>query len=183
MNIFIENVPNGATEREIRQLLSNYGKVQSVRLTPGSQDSKYLGTGLIELEDIHIKDVGVLPDRCLFKGTVIYIRCEQSATNSHSTDNSVALSNPCAPAPRQPDNCAKYMLRIISVEKVLDPDTGKSNGWCRYSIESPAGSITGLRRGSLTEVKRYAEGATEAFNLRNMLGRRRSPTWLSRQKK
>jgi len=183
MKICIENVPNGATEREIRQLFSNYGKVQSVQLIPGLQDNKYLGTGLIELEDIDVKDVGVLPDRCLFKGTVICIRRELSATKSHSTGNPVTLSDPCAPAPRQPDNCTKYMLRIISVENVVDPNTGKSNGWCRYSIESPAGSITGLRRGSLDEVTLYAEGATEAFNLRNTLGQRRSPIWSSRQKK
>jgi hypothetical protein len=81
------------------------------------------------------------------------------------------------------DNRARNTLHVVSVEKAPDPHTGKLNGWCRYTITSLAGSITGLRRGSVAEVTLYAEEAAESFNLRNRLGHGRPPIWSSRQKK
>ena len=74
----------------------------------------------------------------------------------------------------------KYQTQIVTS---VDPATGKPNGWCRYSIESFGGSVTGLRHGSMAEVKLYAEETAEAFNLRNMLGNRRPPIWTSHHKK
>lgn len=184
MKFCIENLPNDATEREIQQLFSGYGKVQSVQLMPGPLDGDHPGTGLIELEEIDGKDVGALPDRWLFRETVIRIRQQQCGTDDGQLPgDSVAASDPGAAAFHRPDNRTSNTLRVISVEKVVDPNTGESNGWCRYSITSLAGSITGLRHGSVAEVTLHAEEAAEAFNLRNMLGHRRPPTWSSRHRK
>jgi hypothetical protein len=84
---------------------------------------------------------------------------------------------------RRPDNRGKNVLQVTSVEEVVDPATEKPNGWCRYSIQSLSGSVTGLRHGSVADVRLYAEEAAEAFNLRNMLGHRRPPIWTSPHKK
>lgn len=183
MKICIENIPTDTSDQEIRQLFSGYGKVQSVHLMPGPVHSKHAGTGLIELEGVDFKDIGDLPDRCLFKGTIICIRYVQNATTSHSIQNPLALRDLSISASPQPYSRTEYTLHIVSVEKVVDPSTGKSSGWCRYTMKSRTGSITGLRRGSLAEVTLHAEEVTEAFNIRNMLRHRKPPIWHSHHKK
>lgn len=183
MRLRIDNVPNDATERDIRQLFSDYGRVLSVTLLPNLPDSRQLGSGLIELDRMNVKDAGFFPDRCLFRGAVIRITQDRSATVKGTSENPVGLSDPDASDPSRPDNRSKNTLHVLSIEQVVDPTTGKPDGWCRYSIKSLAGSITGLRRGSVAEVTLHAEEAAEAFNLRNMLGHRRPPIWTSRQKK
>lgn len=183
MKLRIDNVPSDATERDIRQLFCGYGEVLSVTLLTGPLHNKQLGSGLIELENINIKDIGMLPDRCLFRGTVVRITQDRSATENRASDHRVALSDSDALAPRQPDNRDKNTFRVISIEAVVDPTSGKPNGWCRYSIKSLSGSIAGLRRGSVAEVTLHAEEAAEAFNLRNMPGHRRPPVWSSHRKK
>jgi len=183
MKIHIENVPYDATEQEVRQFFSVYGKVQSVMLTPGTADGKQAGTVQVDPDVSGIEKIRTLPDQRTFKGTVIRIRYEQSETNSQSAAHPLAPSDRDASSPPCADTRTKYMYRIVSVETVADPSTGESNGWCRYSIESQTGSITGLRRGTLPEVRLYAEEATEAFNLRNMLGHTKSPPLTNQRKK
>jgi len=183
MKIHIENVPSDATEQEIRHLFSGYGKVRLVQLMPDPVHPKPSGTALVDLEESHIMDIRALPDRYLFKGTVIRIRFEPYATNNPSADHSSTPLDPSLAASPLPDNRSKYVFRIVSVENVIDPHTGEPNGWCRYSIESLTGSISGLRRGTVREVRLYAEEATEAFNLRNRLGHPVSPAWPNHHKK
>jgi hypothetical protein len=167
----------------MRQLFSGYGNVVSVTVIPGPVHSKQLVTGFVELDDIKIQDTGVFPDRCLFRGIVLCITQDRGATENRTSENPAAPSDPNGPGPRRPDNRGKNIVRVTSVEEVFDPATGKPNGWCRYSIKSLSGSVIGLRHGSVAEVTLYAEEAAEAFNLRNMLGNRRSPIWTSRHKK
>jgi RNA recognition motif-containing protein len=183
MRFRIDNLPIHTTEHELRQLFSGYGNVLSVTLLPGPLHSKQLGTGLIEIESIKIPDTGVFPDYCLFRGTVLRITEDRGATENRTPENPAAPSDPNEPDPRRPDNRGKNVLQVTSVEEVFDPATGKPNGWCRYSIQSRSGSVTGLRHGSVAEVTLYAEEAADAFNLRNMLGQRRPPIWTSRHKK
>ena len=183
MRFRIDNLPIHATEHELRQLFSGYGNVLSVTLLPGPLHSKQFGTGLIELERIRIPDNGVFPDRCLFGGKVLRITQDRGSTENRTPENPEAPGDPSEPGPRRPDNRGKNVVRVTSVEEVFDPATGKPNGWCRYSIQSLSGSVTGLRHGSVAEVTLYAEEAAEAFNLRNMLGNRRPPIWTSRHKK
>ncbi len=183
MRFRIDNVPNHTTEHDIRQLFSSYGRVLSVRLLAGPLHSKQLGTGLIELENIKIQDTDLFPDRCLFRETVLRITQLRDSAEQKTPESPAAVGDPNESDPRQPDNRSKNVLHVTAVEEVLHPTNGKPNGWCRYSIKSAAGSITGLRHGSVAEVTLYAEESAEAFNLRNMLGQRRSPVWTSRNKK
>ena len=183
MRFRIDNLPIHTTEHDMRQLFSGYGNVMSVTVIPGPVHSKQLVTGFVELEDIKVQDAGVFPDRCLFRGIVLRITQDRGATENRTSENPAAPSDPNGPGPRRPDNRGKNVVRVTSVEEGFDPATGKPNGWCRYSIKSLGGSVTGLRHGSVAEVTLYAEEAAEAFNLRNMLGNRRQPIWTSRHKK
>lgn len=183
MRFRIDNLPNDATENDIRQLFSGYGNVLWVTLLPGPVHSKQLGSGLIELDNVDIRDCGGFPDHCLFKGTVIRVTQDRSTAESRSPDTPSTPGVANEPALQRTDNRSRNVLHVISIEEVLDPATGKADGWCRYSIQSLAGAITGLRHGSVAEVTLYAEEAAEAFNLRNMLGQQRPPIWTSRGKK
>jgi RNA recognition motif-containing protein len=183
MRFRIDNLPNQTTEHDIRQLFSSYGKVLSVRLLAGPLHSKQLGTGLIELENINIQDTGFFPDRCLFKGTVLRITQLRGSTEQIAPERPAAPGDSNESGPRRRDNRSENVLHVTTVEEMFDAPTGKSSGWCRYSIKSLAGSITGLRHGSVADVTLYAEEAAEAFNQRNMLGNRRPPIWTSRHKK
>jgi len=183
MRFRIDDLPAHTTEHDMRQLFSGYGNVASVTVIPGLVYGKQLATGFVELEDIKIQDAGVFPDRCLLRGIVLRITQDRGATENRTSENPAAPSDPNGLGPRRPDNRGKNVVRVTSVEEVFDPATGKHNGWCRYSIKSLGGSVTGLRQGSVAEVTLYAEEAAEAFNLRNMLGNRRPPIWTSRHKK
>lgn len=180
MRIRIDNLPIHTTAHDMRQLFSGYGNVVSVAVLPGPLHSKQLATGFVELEDIKIQDVGVFPDRCLFRGIVLRITQDHGATKNRTSENPAAPGGPSELGACRPDNRGKNVLRVTSVEEVFDPATGKPNGWCRYSIKSRGGSVAGLRHGSVAEVTLYAEEAAEAFNLRNLLGNRRPPIWTSR---
>ena len=170
-------------ETKMSEFIATDGNVVSVTVLPGPLHSKQLATGFVELEDIKIQDAGVFPDRCLFRGIVLRITQDRGATENRTSENPAAPGDPNDLGARRPDNRGKNVLRVTSVEEVFDPATGKPNGWCRYSIKSLSGSVSGLRHGSVAEVTLYAEEAAEAFNLRNMLGHRRPPIWTSRHKK
>lgn len=181
MKFRIDNVPTDATEHDLQQLFSSYGKVLSVTLPSGPPHSEPPGSGVIELEDDSVSNIGSVPDRCSFRETVIRITRDRSAADGRAPDKPEADTD--ASPTRQPYNRSGHSLHVISVEEVLDPDTGKPNGWCNYSFRSLVGSVTGQRQGSVAEVTLHAEEAAEAFNMRNMLGQRRQPIWSSRQKK
>jgi RNA recognition motif-containing protein len=183
MRFRIDNLPIHTTEHELRQLFSGYGNVLSVKLLPCPLDSKQYGSGLIEIESTKIAGTGVFSDRCLFRGRVLRITQDRGATENRTPENPAAPGDPNKPDMRRPDNRGKNVLQVTSVEEVVDPATEKPNGWCRYSIQSLSGSVTGLRHGSVADVTLYAEEAAEAFNQRNMLGQRRPPIWTSRHKK
>ena len=151
MRFRIDNLPIRTTDYGMRQLLSGYGNVVSVTVVPGQVHGKQLVTGFVELEDIKVQDTGVFPDRCLFRGIVLRITQDHGATENRTSENPAAPSDPNGPSPRRPDNRGKNVVRVTSVEEVFDPATGKPNGWCRYSIKSFGGSVTGLRHGSMAE--------------------------------
>jgi len=183
MRFRIDNLPTHTTEHDMRQLFSGYGKVLSVTLLTGPLHSKQFDTGLIELESITMPGSDAFPHRCSFRGMTLHITQDRDAVEKKAPQNTVAPGDPGEPGPRRPDNRTQNVFRLASVEEVFDPVNGKPNGWCRYLIKSVAGSVAGQRPGSLAEVTQYAEEAAEAFNQRNMLGKRWPSLWISRQNK
>lgn len=183
MRFRIENLPKHTTEHDMRQLFSGFGKVLSAMLLPGQLRSRHVATGVIEFESIGNPDTGGLPDRFLFRGAVLRITQDPAASENRTPESTAAAEEPDRSEIGRPGNRSKNTLSVTSVEELFDPTTGKPSGWCRYSIQSLAGSVTGLRRGSVAETTLYAEEAAEAFNRRNMLGHQRPTNWSSRSEK
>lgn len=70
-----------------------------------------------------------------------------------------------------PSVAARHLYVVSSVERADMPDDGKGTDWYRYVLTSGRSMITGFHRGSLEDVKEYAAGCAEAFNLRNLTGK------------
>ena len=181
MMLSIENLSSDASEQEVSRLFASYGKVLSIKLSLGPLHSKYPGHGIVEIDGDHAKSIVAVLDRCLFKGTILRVK-ESSRSDAAAPP---AGRTPQGPAPTVDDrnNRSHNTLRVVSVERLRDSESGLSDEWCRYTIKSGASCITGLRRGSIADVKQYAEDAIEAFNQRNMLKSGMSQAWSSRTRK
>lgn len=181
MMLSIENLSSDASEQEVSRLFASYGKVLSIKLSLGSLHSKYPGHGIVEIEGDQAKSIVAVLDRCLFKGTILRVK-EFSGLDpvAAPVDRSPQGS---APTVDDRNNRSHNTLRVVSVEQLGDSESGLSDEWCRYTIRSGASCITGLRRGSIAEVKQYAEDSIEAFNQRNMLKSGMSQAWSSRTRK
>jgi hypothetical protein len=70
-----------------------------------------------------------------------------------------------------PSISIRHLYEVSSVERADIPGDGKGKDWYRYVLSSGRSVITGFHRGSLEEVKEYAAGCAEAFNLRNLTGK------------
>jgi hypothetical protein len=70
-----------------------------------------------------------------------------------------------------PSISIRHLYEVSSVERADIPGDGKGKDWYRYVLSSGRSVITGFHRGSLEEVREYAAGCAEAFNLRNLTGK------------
>ncbi len=52
----------------------------------------------------------------------------------------------------------------------IDPPSGESGKWFRYTISNASAPISGLRAGSLKSVKQYAQEFARNLNERALLG-------------
>ncbi|MFO7593155.1 MAG: hypothetical protein R6X15_03795 [Pseudomonadota bacterium] len=56
---------------------------------------------------------------------------------------------------------------IVNIEKTQPPANGLGGDWYQYTIVNGSTEIKGLRCGSKTEVKAFAESSTQRLNSRN----------------
>jgi hypothetical protein len=121
-------------------------------------------------------------DGYLLRGMVMQVSELPGTDDTESPVSADTLESTSVTADH-PDDYLHQTFRVISVEKAEDPALGTAGGWCRYIIKSGQSCITGLHRGTLVEVREFAEECAEAFNLRNSSKGRKSITWSSRSKK
>jgi len=174
----IENLSNETNVQEIERLFSSCGSISSIRLKLGAPHSRYPGSGLIGMQGNDSARVISAFDGRLFRGMVLRVT-EQA--NREGTATSTAAD--AKAAVEDSEDYLHIPFRLISVEKADDPALAPTEDWYRYVIQSGKSNITGLHRGSLVEVTRFAEDCAEAFNQRNSTKGRRSITWSSRNKK
>jgi hypothetical protein len=178
----IENLSNETNEQEITRLFSRCGKVSSIQLTLGAPHSRYPASGKIKMQGHDAAKVVSAFDGYLLRGMVMQVS-ELSDTDDTAPSNAVDL---LVVAPVTIDHSDDYLhqpFRVISVEKTKDPVLGTTGSWYQYMIKSGQSCITGLHRGTLVEVREFAEDCAKSFNLRNSSKGRRSITWPSRSKK
>jgi RNA recognition motif-containing protein len=178
----IENLSNETNEQEIARLFSRCGKVSSVQLTLGAPHSRYTASGLIKMQGKDAAKVITAFDGYLLRGMVLRVS-ELSDTDDTEPAISADSSKSTPVTPDDRDDNPHQPFRVISVEKANDPALGPTGSWHRYVIQSGKSCITGLHRGTLLEVRNFAEDCATAFNLRNSSKGRRSITWSSRSKK
>ena len=83
------------------------------------------------------------------------------------TINTVDLSN------------TRYLVK--TVEKTKAPAGCEGNNWYRYVLERNGSTLVGQRRGTLSQVTRYAEELAEEANSRR--GGKGPSQWSTRNKK
>ena len=178
----IQNLSNETNEQELARLFSSCGKVSSIQLILGASHSRYPASGLIKMQGHDAAKVISVFDGYLLRGMVM-----QVSELSGSDDAKPPIADTSREStPVTTDHTEDYLhqpFRVISVEKAKDPALGTTGSWYRYIIKSGKSCITGLHRGTLVEVRAFAENCAEAFNLRNRSKGRKSITWSSRSKK
>jgi RNA recognition motif-containing protein len=178
----IKNLSNETNEQEIARLFSRCGKVSSIKLTLGAPHSRYPASGKIKMQDHDAAKVISAFDGYLLRGMVMQVSELSGTDDSEPRLSSDSLGS----TPITTDHPGDYLhqpFRVISVEKANDPALGTTGDWYQYIIKSGQSYITGLHRGTLVEVRDFAEDCAEAFNLRNSSKGRRSIIWSSRSKK
>lgn len=59
---------------------------------------------------------------------------------------------------------------VVGDVVAIDPPSGESGQWFRYSIVNESAPISGIRAGSLRSVRKYAEEFAANLNQRALLG-------------
>ena len=178
----IQNLSNETNEQEIARLFSRCGKVSSIQLTLGAPHSRCPASGLIKMQCHDAAEVISVFDGYLLRGMVMQVS-ELSSNDDREPPISAGSLESAPVTTDHPDDYLYQPFRVVSVEKANDPALGMTGGWYQYIIKSGKSCITGLHRGTLVEVREFAEDCAEAFNLRNSSKGRRSITWSSRSKK
>ena len=68
---------------------------------------------------------------------------------------------------------------LVSVEEIDTPKDMPAGNWHRYVIARGSSTMDGMRSGSLSEVRKYAEDFVEGLNERGLTGR---STYATRKK-
>ena len=178
----IQNLSNETNEQEMARLFSCCGKVSSIQLTLGAPHSRSPAWGLIKMQGYDAAKVISVFDGYLLRGLVMQVS-ELSSDDDTEPPISTDLTVSTPITTDHPENYLHQPFRVVSVEKADDPALGAAGCWYQYIIKSGNSCITGLHRGTLVEVREFAENCADAFNLRNSSKGRRSMTWSSRSKK
>ena len=178
----IENLSNETDEHELTRLFSRCGKVSSIQLTLGAPHSRYPASGTLKMQGRDAAKVVSALDGYLLRGMVMQVS-ELSGTRDPEPPLPAKTLELTQVTPAHPHSYHHQPFRVNSVEKVNDPAFGSAGSWYRYTIRSGKSCITGMHRGTLVEVREFAEDCAEAFNQRNSSKGRSPNTWSSRSKK
>ncbi len=178
----IENLSNETNEHELARLFSRFGKVISIQMTLGAPHSRYPASGTLKMQGHDASNVVSALDGYLLRGMMMQVSAF-SGTDAPNPAHSGETPGLTPATIDYSDNYQHQPFHVYSVEKADDPALGTTENWHRYVIKSGKSCITGMHRGTLVEVRDFAEDCAEAFNQRNS-SKGKSPTkWSSRNKK
>ncbi len=178
----IKNLSNETNEHELARLFSRCGIVSSIQLTLGAPHSRYPASGKLKMQGHDTAKVISALDGYLLRGKLMQV----SALSGIDAPDPPLCDETPGSTPVTIDHTVNHRYQpfcVNSVEKINDPALGSTESWYRYVIKSGKSCITGMHRGTLVEVREFAEDCAEAFNQRNNAKGSRSNTWSSRNKK
>jgi len=169
--VFVTNLPNETSEADLRELFSEYGSIQRVRLFSAEPYRRLHSNGYFDLNSCDVERAVAGVDGHLFKGSII--RVSQVPDGPLSQD--VAKDHPPGAMRDLGDDTPTIRIgnryEVASVEKAIVPEGGQGEDWCRYVLSSGRSQITGLHRGTVEEVIEYAESCAELVNSRSATGK------------
>lgn len=80
--------------------------------------------------------------------------------------NHVPLDTQSPETPAVSEDRGDPRFSVREVEKTKTPEGADGDDWCRYVIDAPGSTITGLRRGSRDEVHDFARSYAEQLRVR-----------------
>lgn len=174
--VSIDNLSSETNEKEVKRLFSRYGKIRSIKLILGASHSRCGGTGVIELEGSDAKKIITELDGRLLWGRFLRITEVHGAKKKH---RSVDLKTPSQSSTASTEGYKSQPFRVVSIEKMTDPELGLEEDWYRYTLIRGNSKITGMHRGTKDEVTEYVVNSAQEFNIRNTSKTGRSYTWSS----
>jgi len=171
VSVCVSNLPNEASEVEIRALFSQYAPVRALKRFSGEPYRKSRGFCYLDMGSEAVEEVVSALDGCVLYGSTLHVSLMFWTDRIPRTPGVRITDKKNRPADETPGSLRPPRYAVTSVEKVAMPVGGAGKNWCRYVLSSGAAQITGLRRGSLEEVTAYAISCAEDFNLRSAAGK------------
>ena len=169
--VCVTNLPNETSEADLRELFAEYGSIQRVRLLSAEPYRRLQSNGYFDLNSCDVERAVAGVDGHLFKGSII--RVSQVADEPLSQE--AAMDHPAGATRHTDDDTPTIRIgnryEVATVEKVIVPEGGQGEDWCRYVLSSGRSQITGLHRGTLEEVIEYAASCAELVNSRSATGK------------
>jgi hypothetical protein len=169
--VCVTNLPNGTSEADIRQLFSEYGSIQGVRLYSAEPDRRLQSYSYFDLSSADVERAVAGVDGHLFNGSII--RVSHVLHRPPSTE--IATGHPAGVTRHTGDEAPTIRIgnqyQVATVEKAVVPEGGEGADWHRYVLSSGRSQITGLHRGTLEQVIEYAASCVELVNSRSATGK------------
>jgi hypothetical protein len=81
-----------------------------------------------------------------------------------------------------PVSYVRTLYVVASVERCEGPADDDGTDWCRYVLSCGGSRITGMRRGTLDEVRAFAASSAEDFNTRTATGKGKAAVAYTKKK-
>lgn len=164
VTLFVGQLADNTKVEDIRALFSPYGTVSAIRLVPSTTDRGDEAFCYVEMTQRQAAAAITGLDGTVVAGSILRVREADTRTDRP------AATRPTTDIERAAHS-ARFRYRVASVEKVATPDGAEGEDWYRYVLSSESSKITGFHRGSLAEVREYANRCVEQFNLRSIRGK------------
>lgn len=161
--VYISNLPSGVDAAGVSTLFSRFGGVEHVHVVPPDGDRTASGRGYVDMDPESCRNACEALDGFDFNGSVIAVR-EASvrpppAAARGNKDDGVAANLP------------RRRFEVVAIEQAPAPAGASGDDWYRYELLCGKARITGLRQGSLAEVREYAADCASEFNERSATGK------------
>ena len=174
--VCVNNFPNETSEADIRDLFSEYGSIQQVKLFTAEPHLRLQSRGYFDLSSSNVARAVAELNGQLFNGSIIRV----SHVSHKPLAREVAQDHPAGLIQHTDDATpairSGVRYEVATVEKAVVPEGGEGGDWHRYVLSCGCSQMTGLHRGTLEEVAEYAASCAELINSRGATGKTTRPS-------